>query len=259
MALNPHFYRPKYPEVMNFRGKKLVGQFCGEVVSDMTDRCKRRLPGTRVKHRVKMNWIKMYDKAGSVLRVEMVINQPDAFKMRKRLWRAGKHITEWVPMRKGVANLFRYREVSLAANGRYLEALAVVEDPSTALKQLNMITQRKRTRAGQSVKAFNPLSLEDQRIFKALLSGANILNGFRNRDLRARLAGSSFLRGCGRCVSKQSAKISRLLKRLHIYGLIAKVPRARRWRLSKKGWALLSAAISLKEQTFPVLHAQANV
>ena len=151
----------------------------------MTDRCKRRLPGTRVKHRAKMNWIKMYDKAGSVLRVETVINQPDAFKVRKKVWREGQRVTEWVPMRKGVANLFRYREVSLASNGRYLEALAAVDDPSAALKQLNVITQRKRTRAGQSVKAFNPLSLDDQRIFKALLSGANTINGFRNRDIRA--------------------------------------------------------------------------
>ncbi len=205
-----------------------------------------------------MNWIKMYDKSGSVLRVETVINQPEAFKMRKRVWRDGQRVTEWVPMRKGVANLFRYREVSLAANGRYLEALAVVDDPSMALKELNAISQRKRTRAGQSVKAFNPLSDEDQQIFKAVLSGANILNGFRNQDIRAQLAGSPLLRGCGRYVAKQSAKISRLLKRLHIYGLIAKVPRARRWRLTKKGWALLSAAISLKEETFPVLHAQAS-
>jgi hypothetical protein len=108
------------------------------------------------------------------------------------------------------------------------------------------------------VKAFNPLSREDQRLFKALLSGANTINGFRNRDLRARLTGSPFLRACGRCVAKQSAKISRLLKRLHIYGLIAKVPRTRHWRLTKRGWASLSAAISLKEGTFPVLYAQAS-
>jgi hypothetical protein len=245
-------------EVMNFLGKKLVGQFRGEVVSDMTDRCKQRLPGTRVKHRAKMNWIKMYDKAGSVLRVETVINQPEAFKVRKRVQRQGRRVTEWVPMRKGVANLFRYRDVSLAANGRYLEALAVVDDPGMAFKQLNTITQRKRTRAGQSVKAFNPLSADDQRVFKALLSGANTINGFRNRDIRARLTGSPLLRSCGRCVAKQSTKISRLLKRFHLYGLIAKVPRTRRWRLTKKRWALLSAAIALKEQTFPVLYAQAR-
>ena len=124
-------------------------------------------------------------------------------------------------------------------------------------KQLNAITQPKRTRAGQSVKAFNPLSIEDQRVFKALLAGSNTINGFRNRDIRFRLAGSPFIRSCGGCVAKQSAKVSRLLKRFHIFGLIAKIPRSRRWRLTKKGWALLSCAISLKEQTFPQLHAQA--
>jgi len=31
------------------------------------------IPGARIKHRVKQNWLKMYDKAGSVLRLEMVI------------------------------------------------------------------------------------------------------------------------------------------------------------------------------------------
>jgi hypothetical protein len=45
---------------------------------------------------------------------------------------------------------------------------------------------------------------------------------FRNQDIRARLTDSPFLRGCGCCVAKQPAKISRLLKRFHIYGLIAK-------------------------------------
>ncbi len=146
----------------------------------------------------------------------------------------------------------------MAANGRYLEALAVVDDPSSALKQIHTITQPKRSRAGQSVKAFNPLSNEDQRIFKSLLSVANTINGFRNQDIRLQLANSAFLRSCGQCVRKQSAKISRLLKRLHIFGLIAKIPRSRRWRLTKKGWALLSAAVSLKEQVFPELYEQAS-
>ena len=100
--------------------------------------------------------------------------------------------------------------------------------------------------------------MADQRSFKALLAGANTLHGFRNRDIRARLAGSPFMQSGGCCVAKQSAKVSRLLKRFHLYGLIAKMPRTRRWRLNNKGWALLSAAVSLKEQTFPVLHAQAS-
>lgn len=100
----------------------------------------------------------------------------------------------------------------------------MVDDPGIAFKQLNSITQPKRTRAGQSVKAFNPLNIEDQRIFKALMAGGNTINGFRNRDIRFRLVGSPFIRSCGRCVATQSAKVSRLLKRFHIFGLIAKVP-----------------------------------
>jgi hypothetical protein len=50
---------------------------------------------------------------------------------------------EWVDMRKGVAWLFRYREVSLAANGRYLEALAEVDNPTDAIHALDRITTRK--------------------------------------------------------------------------------------------------------------------
>jgi hypothetical protein len=51
-------------EVMSFLGRKLHGKFLGEVVSDLKPASRdRRLPGARVKHRVKENWLKMYDKA----------------------------------------------------------------------------------------------------------------------------------------------------------------------------------------------------
>ncbi len=75
----------------------------------------------------------MYDKSGLVLRVETVINNPEEFRVRKKVSRKGKCQTEWVAMRTGVAYLFRYREVSLQANGRYLEALAVVDHDNPVL------------------------------------------------------------------------------------------------------------------------------
>jgi hypothetical protein len=46
------------------------GHFKGEVVSDL----KGRPEGIRIKHRLNFNSIKMYDKQGSVLRVETTIN-----------------------------------------------------------------------------------------------------------------------------------------------------------------------------------------
>ena len=56
----------------------------------------------------------------------MVINEPEGFTVRKQVTRKGKKVMRWVDMRKGVAYLFRYPQVSLAANSRYLTALAVV-------------------------------------------------------------------------------------------------------------------------------------
>ena len=59
---------------------------------------------------------------------------------------------------------------------------------------------------GQSVRAFNPLSDEHQRIFKALLSGDNTINRFRNRDVRERLPDTPFLRTCGKDMRKRRRK-----------------------------------------------------
>ena len=64
----------------------------------------------------------MYDKSGLVLRVETVINNPEEFRVRKQVLRQGKSTTEWVAMRKGVAYLFRYREVSLPWKARPLRS-----------------------------------------------------------------------------------------------------------------------------------------
>jgi len=49
----------------------------------------------------------------------MVINEVKVC-VRKEVTRKGKRAMKWVPMLKGVGYLFRYRDVSLAANGRYL-------------------------------------------------------------------------------------------------------------------------------------------
>jgi hypothetical protein len=58
------------------------------------------------------------------------------------------------------------------------------------------------------------------------------LRGFNNRDIRARLASTVHLRACGQDPKKESAKVSRTFRRFHAHGLIAKVPRTRRWRVT---------------------------
>lgn len=45
----------------------------------------------------------MHDKAGLVLRVETVINNPEESRVRKKDLRDGGQRTEWVALRKSVA------------------------------------------------------------------------------------------------------------------------------------------------------------
>jgi len=183
----------------------------------------------RVKHRVKENWLKMYDKAGSVLRVGVVINNPEAFKVRKKVIRNGQQVMEWVPMRKGVAYLFRFQEVSRLANQRYLDALAVVEDPTRAIQGLDAVTTRKESSSGRGVRAFNPLSRDDAQLFKAMMAGEHCIRGLSNAEIRSRLQGSPHLRDLANNTKRQSAKISRILNRFQVHKLIAKIPHTRRW------------------------------
>ena len=68
-----------------------------------------------------------------------------------------------------------------------VEAFAVVDDASPAIRDLDKITVRKRTRTGKSVRAFNPLAREDRQVFEALSGGEHDVRGFTNRDIRRRL------------------------------------------------------------------------
>ncbi len=243
-------------EVMSFLGRKLVGQFRGEVITDLLDLARWRIPGTRVKHRVNQNCLKMYDKAGVVLRVETVINNPEDFRVRKSVLRQGRPTTEWVPMRKGVAYLFRYRDVSMSANSRYLDALAVVADPTTQVKELDQVVRSRKLAEGRTARGFNPVAREDVQLFQAVMDGAHHVRGFTNRDIRERLAATSHLKDLDE-PKKQSAKVGRLLHRLHAHRLVAKIPRSRKWRTTDTGRRLMATAIQIREINFPQLLALA--
>jgi hypothetical protein len=240
-------------EVMGFLGRKLTGNFQGELVTDVLDLWHERIPGVRIKHRVEENWIKMYDKAGRVLRIETVINNPNHFRVRKSVRRQGQSTTEWVPLRKGVAYLFRYRDISHSANSRYLDALTLVSDPTAKVAELDRLTRPKRSASGRTAKAFNPLAREELQLFHALMDGADSLRGFTNADVRSRLETTSHLARQRGDPKRESAKVSRILHRFHAHGLVAKYPRSRRWRTTRLGRRLMATAIQVRELNFPQL------
>jgi hypothetical protein len=228
-------------DIMTFMGRRLNGNFQGEIASHY----KKRWPGARIKHWMKANWIKMYDKFGSVLRIETVINHPYEFPIRRWGIRNGQRGLGWFPMAKRITNMYRYAEVSLAANSRYIDALAVVDDPTQAYRLLDTVcepaTNGKRRRRG-----LNPLRRDDVALFCAVMHGEHFIRGFTNRDLTARLAGKRPSDPDAR--KRQSARTTRLIQVLRAHGLIAKIPRSRRYRITLRGVSIMGAAIHLKEE-----------
>jgi hypothetical protein len=238
-------FTPK--DILGFLGRKWDRRFDGDLQTDVkTD----RLVGTRIKHRMTKNWLKMYDKFGRILRVETVINRPQEFSVyRTRYHRDGRTSQGWFPMNKDVGSLIHYQEQALACNRRYLDALAVVDDPAPAYRELRELTEPKKV-AGRSSAGFNPARSDDLRLFAAVLDGDHIARGFRNRDLRLTLFGTD-TKDALRC----SAAVGRLLKRLHVRHLVGKIPHTRRWRLTERGRQLLGLAVQMYRQTWPELMA----
>jgi hypothetical protein len=220
-------------KVFAYLGRKWHERFDGEV---QTRYRSEREPGACIKHYMKNNWLKMYDKLGLILRIETVINQPGEFKVfRDCQHRDGSSSTGYFPMRKGVGNLHHYQSQALQCNQRYLDALAAVDDPTPALDDLDNLTERRRQQ-GRSYAGFNPARQEEIRLFSAVLAGDHIAQGFRNQDIRGALYDAA---KSDRARRRQSAAVGRLLKRLHVRGLLAKVQHTRRWRVTTKGRRVL--------------------
>ena len=240
-------FSPK--DILGFLGRKWDRRFDGEVQTHYEE---DRWFGSRIKHRMKSNWLKMYDKFGRILRVETVINAAKEFAVyRTQHHHDGTTSVGYYPMTKGVGSLVHYQEQALACNRRYLDALAVVDDPAPAYHDLRQLTEAKVV-AGRSYAGFNPARRDDVQLFAAVLAGDHIARGFRNGDIRAIVFGPAKPAPQQR---RHSAAVGRLLKRLHIRHLVAKVPHTRRWRVTDKGRPLLGLAVKLYRQSWPELAA----
>lgn len=227
-------------EVMRFLQRRSDKRFAGEVSSDL----KRRLEGIRVKHRVEENSIKMYDKQGSVLRIETTINNPSRFRVRRKGLRQGKLVMKWLRLRRGIADVRRRAELSRAANARYLTALSVVGLATPSYRLLDRVSQRVKTK--RHYRALRPISPEDASLFQVILHGEHSLQGFRNRDLRQALNHDP---------KNSSARISRLLALLRAHKLIFKVCQTNYYRITRKGHQVMATALKFRQPDVVLLAA----
>jgi hypothetical protein len=227
-------------DILRFLERRTDCRFQGEVKTILG----RRPEGLRIKHWVEENSIKMYDKGGTVLRIETTINNPRRFKVRRQTTRKGIRAMRWIRMRKGVADISRRSCIQRAANERYLEALAVVGQPAPTSRILDPVSKRK-IHKGRSYRALRPISPEDTRLFRIVIRGPFLLQGFRNADLRRELMPEAENDPVQR--RKASARMSRLLRLLRSHGLIRKISGTRYYRITKKGNHVITTSLRLRE------------
>ena len=231
-------------DVLRFLGHRIPahggvdGRFQGEVVTDF----KRRPEGVRLKYQLKKNWLKLYDKQGTVLRLETVINDVSGMKAYRAKENEPDGPKAWRRLRKGVADLHRRVEISQQANERYATSLAHLAE-STPLQALSAPLCQAVQWQGRRVRALNPLGAADAALLEAVSRGEFLLNGFRNRDVRRLVHGPAADAVSQR---RQSAAVTRQLRLLRAHGLIHKVATTHRYQVSEAGQRTIAALLSAR-------------
>jgi hypothetical protein len=158
--------------------------------------------------------IKQYHKEGRALRTETTINNTRDFAIGKRL-----------------VNLPALRQIGFSANRRLLNVQRLSHDATIgedAFRQVNdpVVVNGQR---GSALRFADPLV---QALFAALLVFRLLPRGFSNRELRdhwAPLLGKT-------AQSITPGQMTYHLRRLRLHGLIDRVPKTHRYRVTDTGW-----------------------
>lgn len=202
-----------------------------------------RAEGTRIKHILEGNSVKMYDKQGSVLRVETTINNPTPIKVLRGTEQDPQDV-QLRSMRKAVGDMARRADACQSINERYLESLAAVAHDEPLEKTIAALCQHTHIN-GRRVRALSPLNEEDGKLLLAVSQPQFLLHGFRNPDLRAIL----FSGDQTRTPKQQAAKVTRLIRLLRAHHLIRKVPKSHRYQVTAEGRRQITAILAAQKAT----------
>ncbi|HWJ52874.1 MAG TPA: hypothetical protein VNT24_05805 [Propionibacteriaceae bacterium] len=156
--------------------------------------------------------IKQYHKENRALRTETTINDTRDFAIGKRL-----------------TNLLALREIGFSANRRLLGVQRLSHNPIRAAEAFTTVNDPITTDTGQRIPGLRVGDRRAHALLQALLMFRLLPHGFANRDLRGLLAP---LLGTKTITAGQ---MSYDLRRLRAHGLITRVPRSHRYRITDTG------------------------
>lgn len=136
-------------------------------------------------------------------------------------------------MKKNIYSLSFLAENLKASNKRYLEFISAFDNKEVGRKRLEKVTSSK-TESNRNYKGFNFFNKDDLTILTTIMRGEFNINGFRNKNLQKLLGFTA-------------SKISRLIKRLRIHGLIKKAKDSYKYYVTKIGKETIIMAQKIKE------------
>jgi hypothetical protein len=211
-----HTVKPEH--ITTFLGKKLSPMYLGEIGNQYHV----RIEGTCVKHVMDKVTIKMYDKFGQILRIETTTNDVSFFKhYREVIHRDGSRTEKDAAMKKNIYSLTALLPIMQSSNRRYIEFISAIEDDKVGKGKLEKITQ-KVTTENRNYRGFNFFDKDDEQLLQIMARGEFNISGFRAKHLK-------------KYTQKSSSQISRILKRLHVHGLIKKVRNSYKYYLTTIG------------------------
>ena len=220
-------------DIASFLGKKFSVRYEGE----MGSRYNKRILGTRIKHQMGEVSVKIYDKFGSVLRIEVTSNDVSKFKVFREVPKKdGTTVSKVANVKKSIYSLYPLIQVFKNATRRYLEFISSFDDPTDGLKKLDKVVGPVKVN-DRNYKGFNFFCREDERILIAIADGSFTLKGVSNKELRKLLP------------DKTPGQISRILKRMRVHGMIKKVGKTYRYYLTLLGRQVIVAGLGFKNLT----------
>jgi DNA-binding HxlR family transcriptional regulator len=200
--------RPKQVQLIFDRGvtQTTPGSFRTRVITDGV------IPSLHIDY--KGTRIQQYHKEGQALRTETTINNTRDFYIGK-----------------GLYNLPALRQIGFQANRRLLQTQRLTHDSVLAEETFQQLNQP-HVVEGQRASALRFADPMVQAIWNSLLLFHLLPAGFSNRDLRTNLAA---LRGQSEDQFTQG-RMTYQLRRLRLHGLIERIPKTHRYRLTDFGF-----------------------
>lgn len=216
--------------VASFLGKRFSLLFEGEAGTKYN----KRILGTRIKHQMGEVAVKMYDKAGVILRIECTSNDVSKFReYRDVAQKDGTVVQKVANVKKSIYSLYGLVKIFKGVVGRYLEYISEFDDPSAGVKNLEKVTNDVR-KDDRNYKGFNFFNEMDLIILETIARGEFTIRGLQNKNLRDHLP------------DKTSSEISRILKRLRTDGMIKKVGNSYKYYLTSLGKSTIVAGLKIK-------------